>query len=194
MLVATLTPKGKSFTEQFKKNYSLCGKHGHISAECYSRPRNTHNKPGYDASEKALAVTTSPPALSSITCNYCQKFEHTEKQCYKMKNKEGQSNDLVNVMLVFTEHGLLTKVTNQIFTNNTYIADSGATCQMRGSLEGMFHFKTYVTDIMVGYNESMTSVSKGDHKRIVLQKDDTLWTSLYKMSCAFQKSCQICLL
>jgi hypothetical protein len=41
------------------------------------------------------------------------------------------------------------------------IADSRATCHMRGSLEGMFDMKPYVTDIMVGNNETMASVSKG---------------------------------
>jgi hypothetical protein len=44
---------------------------------------------------------------------------------------------------------------------------------MRGSLEGMFDMKPYVTDIMVGNNETMASVSKGRYKGIVLQKDGT---------------------
>jgi hypothetical protein len=44
---------------------------------------------------------------------------------------------------------------------------------MRGSLEGMFDMEPYVTDIMVGNNETMASVSKGQYKGIVLQKDGT---------------------
>jgi hypothetical protein len=44
---------------------------------------------------------------------------------------------------------------------------------MRGSLEVLFDMKPYVTDIMVGNNETMASVSKGQYKGIVLQKDGT---------------------
>jgi hypothetical protein len=37
----------------------------------------------------------------------------------------------------------------------------------------MFDLKPYVTDIMVGNNETMASVSKGQYKGIVVQKDGT---------------------
>jgi hypothetical protein len=36
----------KKFPKQFKKNCSLCGKQGHKSVDCYSRPENAHKKPG----------------------------------------------------------------------------------------------------------------------------------------------------
>jgi hypothetical protein len=72
-----------------------------------------------------------------------------------------------------TEHGFFTKGPSHTFANNTFIADSRATCHMRGSLEGMFDRKPYVTDIMVGINETMAIVSKGQYKGIVLQKDGT---------------------
>jgi hypothetical protein len=76
-------------------------------------------------------------------------------------------------MFMATEHGFLTKGPSHTFPNNTFIADSGATCHKRGSLEGMFDMKPYVTDIMVGNNDTMVSVSKGKYKGIVLQKDGT---------------------
>jgi hypothetical protein len=55
-------------------------------------------------------------------------------------------------MFMVTEHGFLTKGPSHTFTNNTFIADSGATCHMCGSLEGIVGLKPYVTDIMVGNN------------------------------------------
>jgi hypothetical protein len=76
-------------------------------------------------------------------------------------------------MLMVTDHGYLTKGPSHTFTNNTLIADSGATCHMRGSLEGMFDTKPYVIDIMDHNNETMASVSKSQYKGIVLQKDGT---------------------
>jgi len=44
---------------------------------------------------------------------------------------------------------------------------------MRGSLEGMFNLRQHVTDIMVGNNEVMTSVSIGQYKGLVLKADGT---------------------
>jgi hypothetical protein len=71
-------------------------------------------------------------------------------------------------MFMVTEHGLLTKGPSHTFTKNNFIVDSGATCHMRSFLEGMFHLKPYATDIIVGNNETMSSVSKGHYKGHVL--------------------------
>jgi hypothetical protein len=52
MLVDTPPPKGKRVPIQFKKSCCLCGKHGHKSVDCYSRPDNAHKKPGYKANNQ----------------------------------------------------------------------------------------------------------------------------------------------
>jgi hypothetical protein len=124
------------------------------------------------ANEKAL-TNTDPPARSSFSCSYCQNTGHTEKQCFKKKNSEGKSDDKLAVIFIITEHGFLTKGQSHTFTNNTVIADSGATCHMRGSLEAIFNWKPYGSDIMVENNETMSSVSKGRYKGLVLQMDGT---------------------
>jgi hypothetical protein len=72
-------------------------------------------------------------------------------------------------MLMALDHTLRSKGMNTTFTSNAFIADSGATCHMRGSLEGMFNLKPYVTDIMVGNNEAMSSVSMGNYQGICCQ-------------------------
>jgi hypothetical protein len=54
----------------------------------------------------------------------------TEKECYKMKKIEVYSIDYVDVMLLVTEYGLLTKRPHHVFTENTFIADSGPTCHV----------------------------------------------------------------
>jgi hypothetical protein len=84
-------------------------------------------------------------------------------------NVEGKSDDKVAVIFMVTEHGFLIHT----FTKNTFIADSGATCFMRCSLEGTFDLKPYATDIMVGKNDTMSIVSEGHYKALVLQKDGT---------------------
>jgi hypothetical protein len=44
---------------------------------------------------------------------------------------------------------------------------------MRGSLEGMFNLRPHSTDIMVGNNEVMTSVSIGQYKGLVIKAAGT---------------------
>jgi hypothetical protein len=75
------------------------------------------------------------------------------------------------MLLFVTEHNLLSKGLTSHFPPNTFIADAGASCHMRGSIEGMFNLKPHVTDIMVGNNETMSSVSKGNCRGLVMQKD-----------------------
>jgi hypothetical protein len=70
-------------------------------------------------------------------------------------------------MVMVTDHGLLTKGPSHTFTNNTFNAYSGGTCHI------MLDMKPYVTDISFGNNETMASVSKGQYKGIVLQRDGT---------------------
>jgi hypothetical protein len=173
MLVATPPTKGKKFPKQFKKSCRLCDKQGQKSVDCVSIPENAHKQPGFKANEKTLTTTTPTSARTSITCTYGQKTGHSEKQCFKKKNAEGQSNDKVAAMFMVNEHGFLTKGPSHTLTNITFIADSGATCHMRGSLEGMFDMKPYVTDIMVGNNDTMATVSNVKYKGFVLQKNGT---------------------
>jgi hypothetical protein len=42
---------------------------------------------------------------------------------------------------------------------------------MRGSIEVMFNLKPDVTDIMFGNNETMSSISKGNYKGLVMQME-----------------------
>jgi hypothetical protein len=101
--VMLMTTTKKKFPKQFEKNCSSCGKQEHKSVDCYSRPENAHKKPGYTAA--ALTTTSSPPK-ADITCHYCHKKGHTQKQCFKKKREEKDKK--VNVMLMAAIHSLLT--------------------------------------------------------------------------------------
>jgi hypothetical protein len=130
MSLATPTPIGTRLPKLIEKSCSLCDKQIHKSVDCYSRPNNAHMKSGCKAFHKALFVTPSPPATSTITINYCQKIGHAEKQCYNKKNAEGKLCDYIMVLLVVTDLGLLTKGPKHDFINKTFIADSGETCHV----------------------------------------------------------------
>jgi hypothetical protein len=114
--------------KSFKKDCSLCGKQGHKSVNCWNKSENAHNKPGAKIPDKALSATTK----SSVTCPYCHKTGHTEQQCYKKRKQSAKKDKEVNVMLLVIDHTLLSKGMTSHFTPNTFIADSVATCHMRG--------------------------------------------------------------
>jgi hypothetical protein len=135
--------------------------------DCWNKPENTHKKLGAKLPDKVLSATTKP----SVTCPCCYKPGHTEQQCNKKRNQSAKKGEKVNVMLLVTDYTLLSKGLTSKFTPNTFIADSGATRHMRGSIEGMLNLKPHVTDIMVGNNETMPSISKGNNKGVVMQKD-----------------------
>jgi hypothetical protein len=128
---------------------------------------NEHNKVGNNA------LGTASPPRSIITCTYCQKTGHTEKQCYKKRNDQNKIEEHAQVMLFLTEHSLFNKNGTTVYSPNTFIAESGATCHIRGFLEGMVNLRSHVTDIMVGNNEVLCRVSIGKYKGIVLRSDGT---------------------
>jgi hypothetical protein len=88
------------------------------------------------------------------------------------RNATSQPRNKKRLMSCYCSLTTLSKGMTSHSTPNTFIADSGATCHMRGSFDGMFNFKPHVSDIMVGYNETMSSVSKGYYNDLVIQKDD----------------------
>jgi hypothetical protein len=85
MLLTTGTsPTEKKFTQPFKKDCSLFGKQGHKSVECYTRPENAHKNPHNQATNKPLG--TAGPPRSPLSCTYCKKTGHAEKNCYSTQD------------------------------------------------------------------------------------------------------------
>jgi hypothetical protein len=100
-------PTKKKFTKPFKKDCSLCGEQGHKSVDCYTRPENAHKNPRNKVIQQAF-VATSPPRYT-ISCTYCKKTGHAEKNCFKKRNDQNKSDDHAHVVLFLTEHSLFTK-------------------------------------------------------------------------------------
>ena len=62
--------------------------------------------------------------------------------------------------------------TNRL-TENTFIADSGASCHMRNSLSGMYDLVDHVQVVTVGNHERMFSKYLGKFKGTIIQQDGT---------------------
>jgi hypothetical protein len=93
--------------------------------------------------------------------------------------------------MLVTEHILLSKGLSSQFTPNTFIADSGAACHMRGSIEGMFNLKEYVR--LVTMKQCPASL-KGNTEDWLWKNMAYLLKSSYKMSSLYQNSWSICFL
>jgi hypothetical protein len=98
------TPK-KSSPKKLKKDCSLCGKKGHKSVDCWNKPEHAHKNPGAKLPDKTLSATTK----SSVTCPNCHKTGHTEQQWYKKRKQSAKKDEKVKVMLLVTDHALLSK-------------------------------------------------------------------------------------
>jgi hypothetical protein len=124
---------------------------------------------------KNISVITSNPSASRslITRTYCQQ---TGKNREVMLQEEGygrKSKYQVTVMLVITEYRPITIGASHAITNNDILAESGSTFTMRATLEGMLNLKPYVADVMVGNIDTISTISKGSYKGLVIQKDVT---------------------
>ena len=177
LLINQQHDKGKpKFKKQYKLDCRTCGKKGHKSAECWSNPLNAHKRP--PRKEAALTVADGNKKM----CNYCKRPGHLEETCWKKakdgKGKGGSSKESAAAMLISIANLQFTKPSINLSSYqqdqpspDTFIADSGATCHMRGSLNGMYNLQPYVSDIVVGSGATIKSVSKGDYKGIVVKPD-----------------------
>ena len=55
---------------------------------------------------------------------------------------------------------------------NIWIADSGASCHMTNSLEGMTDLRDYYAKIKIGSEKTMLSTKKGTYEGMVVSKDN----------------------
>ena len=79
---------------------------------------------------------------------------------------------IVEVLLSATERTRLdNNESEDIFTRDTFICDTGASCHLTNSLEGMFDKKTSPCKIKIGSGEQMDSTIVGTKKVVALYKD-----------------------
>ena len=182
---------------KFKGDCKLCGKKGHKAIDCWDNPKNIAKRPKNYNSKKGneSATTAKSQTNKPIHCDYCNKDYHTIDKCFKKqkddKNKESKTStppvrsekaEVQLICLSRTEKEMLMLHSNSTtpFTDNTFIADSGATSHMRYSTEGMYNLQPYSTQITVGNNEIMMSQSIGDFKGTLFQQDGTYMTIILK--------------
>ena len=170
------------FAGGFKGKCNNCGKIGHKARDC--RDKNEKNN-----KNKREHQTNGSECDKNIECFYCKKKGHRILNCHKLKQKE-QANIGVDAPKANTkgtddksisseiglgvldyqvdELGLLKmdKVNKHIF-----IADSGASCHLTGSLEGMVDCLKIHENVTIGNGQAVKATMIGTKKGRVKMPD-----------------------
>jgi hypothetical protein len=174
------------FKKKYKGSCNICGRKGHKSNDCFENPKSPKYKGTPVKHDKSDAAHVAQNKTIKKLCTYCKGTNHTVDRCFKkekdLKNKDKNETAEIaySLITVDTDNNVTHKTElslsvlrnkHAMITPDTFIADSGATCHMRGSTKGMFNLKHYTTSITVGNNSTMMSEKIGDYKGMVLQQD-----------------------
>ena len=146
---------------RFNGTCFYCGKRGHRKSECRewkkkleemkSESTNIHHEKGI--SDVMLMGHEEKVPICKETLEYQDNKSEVEMK----QNK-----------VLFMNH-----TTNEAKINeNIWIADSGASCHMTNSLEGMTDLKTDYYRIKIGNGNILMGIKKGTYERMVVSKDN----------------------
>jgi hypothetical protein len=135
-----------------------------INAGSYKGPRN-------DTPGKAKATPMVEKA--KLVCSYCQKRNHLEANCFKKKAVEKHKEENITSNSPDSEKTAVLLIASCNYCNesrtsdsvvkmnhNNFIGDSCDTCHMRYSKTGIFDLVDFRTEVTVGNNDTIFSVSK----------------------------------
>jgi len=138
------------FKKQFKGKCCVCGKIGHTGADCWTLEVNKGKRPA-NYYRKENVETKS----FTGNCNYCHKKGHRESECHTKQNYNANNTE--------EEHALMTSYCTHKEDAEMWIGDTGATCHMESSTEGMYDLEK-CRDIKIntanGSTSSVTHIGK----------------------------------
>ena len=157
---------------QIKTKCRVCGKIGHKGEDCWTLEANKHKKPG-NVKKNGKA---SSEWLQKIKCFNCNKKGHYANKCPEQKrarkvttisesNEEAEEAELLFNM---TEKGTNTK---KMQDDNIWIGDTGASCHMTNSLEGLSSMTDTKQSVTMGDGKSISTAQIGVWKGVKVTKD-----------------------
>jgi hypothetical protein len=179
------------FAGGFKGKCNNCGKIGHKAKDCRDKKGNQDKKDGNHQSNN------NNDGDKNVECFYCKRKGHRISNCYKLKQKEqanigvetgsvrgnSRSSDdrstssevglgVLDYQMV-QETGLLQMDSD---TKNIFIADSGASCHLTGSMVGMVDCLKILEYVTVGNGKVVPATYIGTKKGRVKMPDGSYKT------------------
>jgi Reverse transcriptase (RNA-dependent DNA polymerase)/gag-polypeptide of LTR copia-type/Zinc knuckle len=168
------------FGGQFKGKCRNCGVIGHKARDCKNKFRqnggqNSANQNGGQngGNQNNFQGNSSNGAY----CNYCRRPGHHKGNCFKLKNRSNHnsgtsSNDNQERRVFNSDDVALTSIaTDNNFSNDTWIFDSGASCHYCQSMEGLTDVKDIDELIKIGNGGAMRACKTGNLNCEVTQLD-----------------------
>ena len=146
--------------KQFKGMCLNCRKYRHHAQNCRDK-----NKSNDETRKKRF----------NGNCNYCGIYGHREENCFKKKKEENnKETSKVNMALM---GGQFDTTKWDKMNDNTWIADSGATCHMTKSPSGLYDVKESSESIEVANSQTVKVEKIGKFDVEIHQKDGTKKTA-----------------
>ena len=181
------------FAGGFKGKCNNCGKIGHRARDC----RDKNGNKGKQENNGGSNNQNNNEADKNVECFYCKRKGHRISNCYKLKQKEqanvgvegangrGQNQRSSDERSTTSEVGLgvldyqleevgLLKM--DAGTKHLFIADSGASCHLTGSMEGMVDCQKIHECVTVGNGKTVQATMIGIKKGCIRMPDGSLQT------------------
>ena len=164
------------FAGGFKGKCHNCGKHGHKFKNCKEVKDN-------QSGNKSDGNNTNNKKNGDVECYYCHEKGHYKTECPRLKKRvaKEKANAAVEkieegeVSLTTIDLSELKDVAFQMESSpnqELFIADSGASVHLTGSLKGMTNLEELNDDeVIVGDGNSIRAVKIGDKKVTIIQED-----------------------
>ena len=162
------------FAGGFKGKCNNCGKIGHKARDCRDKKDNKDKEKGQQ---------NGGDGDKNIECFYCKKKGHRISNCHKLKQKEqanigiDKSTDEksatseVGLGIWDYHHSELGMLKMDADSKHIFIADSGASCHLTGSLEGMVDCLKICEWVTVGNGKCVEATMIGTKKGRIKMPD-----------------------
>ena len=148
------------FAGGYKGKCNACGEWGHKAKFCKKTKQGGNDNPGGGGGD------------FKWKCFRCGEKGHKAKDCPTRKDKKKDHANMANNEDSFNDIAFMVHEKKvRIANNNYFIADSGASCHLIGSDEGMVDWEPIDDDIIIGDGKSIKAVKVGKVRMTLKQQD-----------------------